>query len=69
MSKAGLLEREMLIAWDSWLNFLIYRTPEAWREYAASYRRARMVANNLEPGFNLPKPLIRVRANKHPPFF
>lgn len=57
-----LLDRELRNASGLWCVFSLTRTEEDWQAYRAAYRRASIVAANVGIDYQMPKPVLRVKA-------
>ncbi|WJR68970.1 hypothetical protein QTA58_09575 [Neorhizobium sp. CSC1952] len=60
MDEHNLLEVTIAAMDGCWEKFSEARTLATWRAYAAAFRRAWIVARNLCPDCEIPKPTIRV---------
>lgn len=58
-----LLDRELRNAGGLWNVFSVTRTEEDWQAFRAAYRRASIVAANVGIDYQMPKPVLRVKAS------
>ena len=58
-----LLDRELRNAAGLWNVFSATRAEEDWQAYRAAYRRASMVVANTGVDYQMPKPVLRVKAS------